>query len=35
VQVGDAEEIMTYNAVMDGIDRQIQRELNQSPEERV
>ena len=35
VQIGDAEEIMTYNAVIDGINRQIQRELNQTPEERV
>ena len=35
VQVGDAEEFMTYNAVLDNIERQVQRELNQTPEERV
>jgi len=35
VKVGDAEEIMTYNAVMEGINRQLEREAAQTPEEKV
>ena len=35
VRVGDADEIMTYNAVMEGINRQLEHEAEKSEEEKV
>ena len=33
VKVGDADEVMTYNAVLEGLNRQLEKESGQTPEE--
>jgi len=35
VNVGDADEIMMYSPVIEGINRQLEREANQSDEDRI